>query len=202
MLFINSSPWAGRYSFSALYFLAAILLPAVGLCESYTLETYYPSPAGIYTNITVTSSTVLARDGGAVNVGTPAKPARLDVNGNANVTGNAKVTGVVVPGNLAADPTDPAQKVEGAIYFNTTSKNHRVFKNGAWTDLSGGGEVLLASDIPCNATNAGKRALLFSAGTEAWSNGEYVTPGTPSSLRWAVCQYVTIIGSYKDWRWQ
>ena len=162
---------------------AAILSPMLGHCESFTLETYYPSPAGIYTNITVTSSTVLARDGGAVNVGTPAKPAKLDVNGN------TKMTGVVVPGNLTADPTDTEQKVEGAIYFNTTLKRHRVFQNGAWQDLGGSGEVTLANETPCNADNAGKKALFF---VQDIMVGGCLNESTcePAHLTTAVCKYV------------
>jgi len=37
-------------------------------CETYTLETYYPSPVGAYLNMTVTSSSVLSRDGGSVGI--------------------------------------------------------------------------------------------------------------------------------------
>ena len=137
--------------------IAGILFLSAGtaFCESFTLETYYPSPAGIYTNIIVTSSTVLARDGGAVNVGTPAKPAKLDVNGN------AKVTGVVVPGNLPSDPTDPAQKVEGAIYFNTTTHLHRVFRSGTWQDIGGGMTGPAVYQCPPNPGNIGGGAWGF-----------------------------------------
>lgn len=66
--------------------LAGVLVPISAYCETYTMDTYYPSPAGVYTNITVTSTTVLARDGGAVTVGTPSHPAKLNVSGNADIT--------------------------------------------------------------------------------------------------------------------
>ena len=110
--------------------IAGVLFFGAGAayCETYTMETYYPSPAGVYQNMTVTSTTVLARDGGAVTVGSAAKPARLEVNGVSDLKN------VVVPGRFASDPTGAEQKIEGAIYFNTTSKKHRVFQNGAWTD--------------------------------------------------------------------
>ncbi|MDD2805378.1 MAG: hypothetical protein PHV33_07470 [Elusimicrobiales bacterium] len=99
--------------------------------ETLTLATYYPSPVGVYTNLTVTSTTVLAKNGGGVNVGSAGAPSDLDV------SGKAKMGGVVVPGNFSSDPTDAASKVEGAIYYNTTDKKHRVYQNGAWADMAG-----------------------------------------------------------------
>lgn len=50
-------------------------------CETYTLDAYYPSPAGVYTNVTVTSTTVLARDGGNVGIGTKTPASKLSVAG-------------------------------------------------------------------------------------------------------------------------
>jgi len=98
-------------------------IPVESRGESLTLETYYPSPVGIYTNVTVTSGTVLAKDGGDVSAGNAAKKSVIRLNG------------VVVPGKYAADPVMPAQKIEGAIYYNTTTKAHRTYKNNAWTNL-------------------------------------------------------------------
>ncbi|MDD2805375.1 MAG: hypothetical protein PHV33_07455 [Elusimicrobiales bacterium] len=129
---------------------ALFSLSAAAHSETLTLETYYPSPVGVYSNLTVTSTTVLAKNGGGVNVGTASQPSDLRVTGVANVNGalnvagpvniyNAiKATGVMVPGNRADDPTDAASKVDGAIYYNTTQKSHRVYKNGNWGPLSGG----------------------------------------------------------------
>ena len=111
-------------------------------CETYTMESYYPSPVGVYTDMTVTSNAVLARDGGKVGIGTASPGAKLEVNGTVNVAGDANFNGVVVPGRLAADPAAPGQKIEGAIYFNTTLKKHRVFQNASWNDLGGGGSMI------------------------------------------------------------
>ncbi|MDD2805374.1 MAG: hypothetical protein PHV33_07450 [Elusimicrobiales bacterium] len=99
-------------------------LPGRGHAESFTLETYYPSPVGVYTNLTVTSTTVLARDGGGVKIGKTSTPSKLSV------------SGVVVPGWYDIDPDAPEDKVEGAIYYNTSQKTHRVYKNGSWQDIS------------------------------------------------------------------
>ena len=47
--------------------------------ESTTLTTYYPAPSGVYVKMITTSDTQLARDGGAVTVGSPATPSRLKI---------------------------------------------------------------------------------------------------------------------------
>ncbi len=60
--------------------LVAILPRGVG-SESLTLQTYYPSPIGIYSTLTTTGATLLARDGGDVGVATNAPTQALDVNG-------------------------------------------------------------------------------------------------------------------------
>lgn len=57
--------------------------------ESYTLEAYYPSPAGVYTNMTVLSNTTLARDGGRVGIGTASPASALSVNGSVQVADDA-----------------------------------------------------------------------------------------------------------------
>jgi len=61
----------------------ATVLSVYAHSETYTLETYYPSPVGAYANMTVTQSAVLARDGGSVGIGTsaPGSGVRLNVNG-------------------------------------------------------------------------------------------------------------------------
>jgi len=124
----------------ALIIALAIFSAAPAVAETYKLEAYYPSPAGIYTNLTVTSSTVLSRDGGGTKIGTPAHVSNLEV------FGTIGASGVVIPGRLASDPTMPSQLVEGAIYFNTTTKSHKVYRNAQWIPLAGTTEMLGAED--------------------------------------------------------
>lgn len=52
-------------------FAAAVAVVFAGRasCETYTMETYYPAPVGVYTNMTVTSNAVLSRDSGNVGIG-------------------------------------------------------------------------------------------------------------------------------------
>jgi hypothetical protein len=59
---------------------------AVVSAETYTLDTYYPSPAGIYTTLSVSSNAYLAKDGGGVGIGTKnLKGKALQVEGGAGV---------------------------------------------------------------------------------------------------------------------
>src|SRR3989339_2040361 len=110
-------------------FLAVFSVTAY--CETYTLETYYPSPVGAYANMTVTQSAVLARDGGSVGIGTsaPGSGVLLNVNGpvSADSVGigiSAPAAGVTLDINglmvVGRSATNPAC-VSGAIYYNTGS---------------------------------------------------------------------------------
>ena len=59
------------------------LAPGEPGCEIFNIQTYYPSPAGIYSKFTSTGETLLARDSGNVGIGLgdAAPTARLDVVG-------------------------------------------------------------------------------------------------------------------------
>lgn len=70
---------------------AAIFAAALALTwqitggETFTVKTYYPVPYGAYKKITVLGETILARDGGAVGIGTASPAQKLDVNGKARM---------------------------------------------------------------------------------------------------------------------
>ena len=52
---------------------------------------YYPAPYGSYAELTTTSNTYLATEGGNVGIGTTTPGAKLDVAGNARVAGTLTV---------------------------------------------------------------------------------------------------------------
>lgn len=64
--------------------------------ESVTLNTYYPAPSGVYTQMITTANTYLARDNGAstkVGIGNTAPAYKLDVTGDGRYTSNLLVQG-------------------------------------------------------------------------------------------------------------
>ncbi len=52
--------------------------------ETLTITTYYPAPYGGYVRLLTTDTTILARDGGAVGIGTSSPNAELNVKGTSN----------------------------------------------------------------------------------------------------------------------
>ena len=62
-------------------------LTVVALAEDVTVSTYYPSPKGIYQQLSTTGQTTLATLGGNVGIGTAGPAAKLEVNGPATGTG-------------------------------------------------------------------------------------------------------------------
>ncbi len=56
--------------------------------ENITITTYYPAPYGVYKELTTTSNTYLATEGGSVNIGTtePSSNLKLDVEGKTGAT--------------------------------------------------------------------------------------------------------------------
>lgn len=71
--------------------LVASCLTAELGSESLVLQSYYPSPLGIYSNLTSTGQTILARDGQNVGVGTDSPAYKLDVAGAVNASDGVKV---------------------------------------------------------------------------------------------------------------
>ncbi len=68
--------------------ISLLVFPAFVFAEeTITFTTYYPSPAGVYKNLTTTEDTYLATDTGSVGIGTATPIAKLDVTS----TGDAEV---------------------------------------------------------------------------------------------------------------
>lgn len=88
-------PWWGpRWALLA----ALMALPARELqSESVTLNTYYPAPSGVYTQMITTDNTWLARNVGRVIVGSGTPQVKLAVNGNMAV--GTYADGVAAPAN-------------------------------------------------------------------------------------------------------
>lgn len=134
--------------------------------ETYTLETYYPSPAGVYNNMSVLSGAVLARDSGnvvlvspanttgLVGIGTASPVAKLDVNGNANIQANLSCGGNVSGANVLAGGRSVITSVicSGSLTC-TISGNTLIIKgkeacisDGSCSALPGCGETVKGVD--------------------------------------------------------
>ncbi len=76
--------------------------------ESVTLTTYYPSPSGVYFQMTTTESAYLATTGGNVGVGTTAPGSKLHVlgGGGISVTGSTSAFRAYGVGDPAAANTE------------------------------------------------------------------------------------------------
>lgn len=101
--------------------------------ESVTLSTYYPAPSGVYTNMITTNNTFLARDGGALAVGT------------VSVVGGSKLTvaGGSIAGTYGLTPSYVAWNTYGtgaggAAIYNDSGAYQGLMLVG---NNSGGGGV-------------------------------------------------------------
>ncbi|MFH0913617.1 MAG: hypothetical protein V1884_04995 [Candidatus Omnitrophota bacterium] len=68
--------------------------------ESYTITTYYPSPYGVYNELTTYSNTNLAIQSGNVGIGIESPSKKLEVAGEIKLSGAApsyKITNVAMP---------------------------------------------------------------------------------------------------------
>jgi len=88
--------------------------------ETLTLTTYYPAPYGGYASILSTGQTLLARDNGAVGIGT-------------DTTGSAKLS--VMNGTVGIGTTDPQANLH-IIESTTGDPDIKIGKdNGNWIDM-------------------------------------------------------------------
>lgn len=135
-------------------------LAAAARCESYVLETYYPSPVGVYTNLTVLSGAVLGRDsgnvvlvssansGGSVGIGTGAPAAKLDVRGGINASGGVRF-------GDQTTVTACAAANEGTQRYNSTAKRMEFCDGAAWRSVSGTGTGINGFIRSCTQTDCG-----------------------------------------------
>ena len=88
--------------------------------ESLTLETYYPAPYGIYSELTTTNSTYLATEGGNVGIGTTDPQAKLEVAGGIKIGQDAATC-------------DSAN--EGTMRYDTTANRMEYCNGTVWQEL-------------------------------------------------------------------
>ncbi len=102
--------------------------------ESVTLSTYYPAPSGVYTNMSTTGETRLARNNGQVAIGSE----------NLTDRRTLRINGIMTVAVRGSDPSLPlpiSGVTGGSIYYNTMLKKLRLFTNsgpitGSWRNIS------------------------------------------------------------------
>jgi len=134
---INGSIWGPDWKQNKLLILFAYfflcLIPvntALGK-ETLNLKTYYPSPKGIYRDLSVT---------GSLSIGTAAyslKPGQI-------YAGQSMILGLI-----SSDP-DPKISAEGEVIYNSTDKSLKFFDGSEWVDISaGGGPAIISASETC-----------------------------------------------------
>ncbi len=131
----------------AVLLLSGLMSPVYAESEKkFTLTTYYPAPYGDYKQLKATgpdtsNATIALEAHGSsgtglvvtnannVGIGTSAPAAKLDIVGNGST--------IIVPRKSTAG--DPANGVNGMIYYNSNTNKFRAYENGEWKDLIGGG---------------------------------------------------------------
>lgn len=132
----------GRRQLIALAALALVAFhPGELSTEQLTLNTYYPSPYGVYEEMRSRNNTYLAYAAGNVGIGKTSAGARLDVNGttilggNTTVNGNETINGnETVTGTLGVGGSYTDQYATG---LSVRSRNVHVQgnENGGWLRL-------------------------------------------------------------------
>jgi hypothetical protein len=80
----------------------------------------------------------------------------------------------LTPIGLVSLPSDPANGVEGQVYFNTTIDSIKIYANGVWAQLQGGGgsgstQLNDLSDVSINGIN-NDDLIVYNSASSIWVN--------------------------------
>src|SRR3989338_251880 len=100
-----------RRIFLTTFFFISLLSPCFAqTTETIQIDTYYPAPYGSYAELTTTSNTYLATEGGNVGIGTTAPSTTLQVIGNVRI--GDSTTGYTLP--TADGATNQVMQTDGS----------------------------------------------------------------------------------------
>jgi len=145
---IRITPRVVRWGMTAL----CLCLMAMAVSpESITLDTYYPAPTGIYTNMITTEQTLLARDTGNVGIGTTIPgTAKLEVHGPGTGALDLWVSGRIETGGDGSGT--------GEVYLNSAQNmaigevpngNLGLMNGGGWNmQMTPSGNVGIGNSTP------------------------------------------------------
>jgi len=148
--------------------------------ESITITTYYPSPYGVYKELTTTDNTYLATQGGNVGIGTTNPGAKLDVAGRIWQTGTGKSV-FLGEGAGASDDLSDNQNVfvgyqagysntigiynvavgDFALYYNTTGWNNIALGRSAlYSNTTGSSNIAIGLHAGDNITSGSQNIII------------------------------------------
>jgi len=152
---IRITPRVARWGMAA---ACLCLMVMVVSPEDITLDTYYPAPTGVYTNMITTGNTTLARDNSSeVFLGTsgvktnPSNSPKMQIYGDGGSTVDLAVNGQIQTGDGAG---------VGAVYFNSgktmgigqTGNNLGLTNGGGWNfQMNQNGNVGIGTPPSANA---------------------------------------------------
>jgi len=162
----------------ALFLFASILCLAAASAsaeETITIATYYPSPYGVYNELTTYSNTYLARTSGSVGIGTINPQAKLEVVGGVKIGNDA--------GACDADKT-------GTLRYN--SGNVQYCDGSSWQAVGGASYTYYCYDSTSSIQGAGGSAAGGPVCTDAGGSQGYCPVGytQKSALGgWGFCEF-------------
>ena len=163
--------------------------------ESITLDTYYPAPTGIYTNMVTTNNTTLARDGGNVGIGTSSPVAKLDVQGPGTGALDLLVSGKIETGGDNSGTGEVYLNPSGLMAIGQFGNNLGLMNGGGWNfQMNPNGNVSITGTL--SVSDAGCIPVLYTPGGNTKICTGYVTliggidtpvTETPSAEGYALC---------------
>ncbi|MDP3540857.1 MAG: hypothetical protein Q8T11_00155 [Elusimicrobiota bacterium] len=145
--------------------------------ESVTLSTYYPAPSGVYTNMITTNNTFLARDGGALAVGTvtPVGGSKVTVAGG-SIAGTYGLTPSYVAWNTygtgagGAAIYNDSGAYQGLMLVGNNSGGGGVRRVKVWDEMTVNGNTITTGNASVSGAISTSQKLSF---TEAIVNTSY-----------------------------
>jgi len=164
--------------------------------EAVTLNTYYPAPSGIYTQMIATGNTYLARDGGCVNVGTTAA---CDASGRTKLTVMGSSAGQHLVGIGTTSPGAPLEvaaptsgnlsmAVNGQIRTGDGSGTGGVWMNAAHNQFLGTIDTPVYNSFypfaPSGTATVGfyNGTSMISVNNKGYVGIGHTTPGAPLDI--------------------